>query len=125
MSGGEADGALARPSIASLDERGLHALTVRVGEVLEHELALEATDLALPFDALVNLAAVTERLERDDLMIATLGKGEDHRVPRPLVGTSDSIARADSGSGDRSDRDRSGRSDMTRVFCSDGVASTG
>ena len=67
-------GAEAAPGIASLDERGLDALIERVEEAIEHSLALEASDLALLLDALVTLAAVSERLEHNDLTIGKLRK---------------------------------------------------
>ena len=70
---GESDAAKA-PGIASLDERGLDALIERVEEALEHNLALAASDLALLLDALVTLAAVSERLEHNDLTMAKLRK---------------------------------------------------
>ena len=67
----EADAA---PGIAALDERGLDALIERVEEAIEHDLALSGADLSLLLEALVTLAAVSERLEHRDLTIAKLEK---------------------------------------------------
>ena len=62
------------PGIGALDERGLDALIERVEEAIEHDLALSGADLSLLLEALVTLAAVSERLEHRDLTIAKLEK---------------------------------------------------
>ena len=64
----------AASGIGALDERGLDALIERVEEAIEHDLALSGADLSLLLEALVTLAAVTERLEHKDLTIAKLEK---------------------------------------------------
>jgi len=64
----------ASSDIGALSEQQLDELIGRVEQARDNQLALAPEDLSLLLAALVTLAAVSERLEHDDLTIAKLKK---------------------------------------------------